>query len=69
MDERARQARKEYYRQYRKNHPDKVKAAQERYWLRKAMAAEAAAEDLNAPRTPELDKPAGITRRRSDKGK
>lgn len=33
--ERIRAARAEYARQYRKRNPDKVKAAQERYWLRK----------------------------------
>lgn len=33
--EKIRAARAEYARQYRKRNPDKVKAAQERYWLRK----------------------------------
>lgn len=33
--EKIRAARAEYAREYRKRNPDKVKAAQERYWLRK----------------------------------
>lgn len=32
-------ARREYYREWRKKNPDKVKAIQERYWMKKAMAA------------------------------
>ena len=31
-----RKAKNEYQRQWRKQNPDKVKAIQERYWLRKA---------------------------------
>lgn len=36
MKEEAKQARREYLRRYRLEHPEKVKAAQERYWLKKA---------------------------------
>lgn len=36
LSEKARNARAEYYKQWRKENPDKVKATQERYWLRKA---------------------------------
>lgn len=34
-DEAANQARREYQREWRKANPDKVKAAQDRYWARK----------------------------------
>ena len=33
--EELRKARNEYYRQWRKKNPEKVKAAQLRYWMRK----------------------------------
>lgn len=36
MDETAKAARREYYRRWRIANPDKVKATQQRYWLRKA---------------------------------
>lgn len=36
MNEAAKQARKEYQRQWRNKNKDKVKAAQERYWEKKA---------------------------------
>lgn len=36
MTEPAKQARREYYREWRRKNPDKVKATQQRYWLRKA---------------------------------
>lgn len=42
MDAKALEARRAYKRQWAKDHPDKVKAAQERYWMKKA--AQAAAE-------------------------
>lgn len=32
----AQKARNEYARRWRANNPDKVKAAQERYWVRRA---------------------------------
>lgn len=41
-EERAKQARREYMRQWRAKNPDKVKAIRERYWLRKAAEIEAA---------------------------
>lgn len=34
----AEEARREYFRRWRKNNPEKVKAAQLRYWQRKAEA-------------------------------
>ena len=36
MTDEAKQARREYYRQYRKEHPEKARQAQARYWQRKA---------------------------------
>lgn len=36
MTETAKQARREYYRRWREQNPERVQAAQERYWLRKA---------------------------------
>lgn len=36
MTEDALKTRSEYYREWRKKNPDKVRASQERYWIRKA---------------------------------
>ncbi|WP_275507169.1 hypothetical protein [Clostridium coskatii] len=36
MEDRAKQARNEYMKNWRKKNKDKVKAAQERYWIKKA---------------------------------
>lgn len=33
--ERVRAARAAYAREYRKKHPERIKAAQERYWLKR----------------------------------
>lgn len=41
MSEAARAARNEYKRRWAKNNPDKVKAANCRYWERKALEATA----------------------------
>lgn len=43
MDEKAKEARRAYKREWNRKNRDKVKAAQERYWNRKAQ--EAAAEN------------------------
>lgn len=50
MDEKEqiRAARTEYARNYRKKHPEKVKAAQERYWQRRAAKQAAVKEAGNA---------------------
>lgn len=40
MDDTAKKARREYYRAWRKNNPERVKQTQERYWLRKAAQIE-----------------------------
>lgn len=42
MTEKAKEARRAYKREWNRRNRDKVKAAQERYWNRKAEAAEAA---------------------------
>lgn len=47
MQELKREARREYQRQWRKKNPDKLKAAQDRYWMRKA--AEIAAKREKPP--------------------
>lgn len=36
MEELKREARREYIREWRKRNPEKVQAAQERYWAKKA---------------------------------
>ena len=41
MSDAAREARNAYKRKWAKNNPDKVKAANRRYWERKAQEAEA----------------------------
>lgn len=40
MNEKAKAARREYKRKWAKANPDKVRAAQERYWQRKAEQQE-----------------------------
>lgn len=47
MQELKREARREYQREWRKKNPDKLKAAQDRYWLKKA--AEIAAKREKPP--------------------
>lgn len=39
MNEAAKEARRRYIREWQRNNKDKVKAAQERYWTRKAQEA------------------------------
>lgn len=36
MKDRERQKKREYHREWRKKHPEAVKAAQMRYWAKKA---------------------------------
>ena len=45
MDEKAKEARRAYKREWNRRNRDKVKQAQERYWSRKAAAAENATTD------------------------
>lgn len=50
MNEAAKEARRKYVREWQRNNKDKVKAAQERYWTRKAQAAAeqaTTAEEIN----------------------
>lgn len=47
MEELKREARREYIRKWRKRNPEKVRAAQERYWAKKA--AEIAAKREKPP--------------------
>ena len=49
MDEKAREARKLYNREWNRKNRDKVKAAQERYWAKKAAELEAAHGDQGKP--------------------
>lgn len=51
MDEKAREARKLYKREWNRKNRDKVKAAQERYWAKKAAELEAAHGDQDKPDT------------------
>lgn len=50
MNEKAIEARRAYKREWAKNNRDKVRAQQERYWARKAAAAESSDK-------PEADRP------------
>lgn len=45
MDEKAREARRAYKREWNRKNRDKVKAAQDRYWARKAAQMEAEEQD------------------------
>ena len=52
MDERAIEARRKYHREWARKNPDKVRAATERYWQRKAaQAAETEATETGKPAT------------------
>ena len=47
MTEEAKEARNEYYREYRKKNPDKVKKYNADYWIRKAKQAAGMGADKN----------------------
>lgn len=49
MNEQAREVRRTYKREWNRKNPDKVKAAQARYWERKAQAARDAQESADKP--------------------
>lgn len=51
MTEAAKAARREYYRAWAKNNPEKVQNARERFWERVAAAAEAEADKTRQKRT------------------
>ena len=40
LSEKAKEAKKEYYKKWRKKNPDKIKKYQEDYWNRKAQKFE-----------------------------
>lgn len=40
MDDKAKEIKREYMREWRKRNKDKVKAAQNRYWEKKAAASQ-----------------------------
>ena len=48
MTDKAKEARRAYKREWNRRNRDKVKAAQERYWSRKAAEAEAAEASKDA---------------------
>lgn len=48
MNEAAKEARRAYKREWNRRNPEKVKAAQERYWTKKAEQAEQAERDAEA---------------------
>ena len=54
MNERAREARRAYKREWNRRNPDKVKAAQERYWIRKAKAAQDQQQKSDEPAMQEV---------------
>ena len=45
VHDKAKELRREYARKWRANNPDKVKAANERYWLKQAEKAAKEAEN------------------------
>lgn len=49
MNEKAREARRAYKRKWAHDNPDKVRAAQERYWKKKAAEAAGEKEQTAAP--------------------
>lgn len=49
VDEKAKEARRAYKRAWNRRNPEKVKAAQERYWSRRAEAAEAQERKAGEP--------------------
>ena len=53
MDEKAREARRAYKREWNRKNRDKVKAAQDRYWARKAAQIEAAKNSAEEARQDE----------------
>lgn len=47
--EKIRRAKAEYAKQYRREHPDRVKATQEKYWLKKAQIITSEGENKSQP--------------------
>ena len=51
IKERDLQRKREYHREWRKKHPESVKAAQMRYWAKKAAEMKISASDSEAETT------------------
>lgn len=49
MNEQAKEMRRAYKREWNRRNPGKVKAAQERYWSRKAKAAQDLQQKTDEP--------------------
>ena len=49
MTEKALEARRAYKRKWAREHPEQVRAAQERYWTKRAEQAEAEAAAAEGP--------------------
>ena len=49
----VREARRKWARDYRKANPEKIRAANERYWLKRALREQAAAAEEEADGQPE----------------
>lgn len=49
MNEQAKELRRKYKREWNRRNPDKVKAAQQRYWERKAAQVTEAQEITDEP--------------------
>ena len=57
MTEEAKQARREYLRRYRQEHPERVRAAQEKYWTKKAVEMRNQGTAVQDPERGEKRKP------------
>ena len=55
MTEQAKEARREYRREWQRNNPDKVRAYNERYWNKRAAAKAAQAAPETLEDKPEAD--------------
>ena len=50
LDEKAKEARREYYRQYRKRNPQKIKETNARYWQKRAAKMVEVGDDAETQR-------------------
>lgn len=48
LDEQARAARAAYFREWRRRNPDKVRAANRKYWERRAQRMQESADEMGA---------------------
>ena len=58
LKEREAKRKREYQRKWRAEHPDSVRAAQMRYWTKKAAEMRAAAGDSASAETRNMEEPA-----------